>query len=102
MDCLALQVLWVVKRCEWDIQGCTTIIICYAQPNKKNVAFGENNTRITRGARPALAAFFRARQYPCSRFPVYDPAAHELVVPATMMMLQLIVPKFRPHPPKES
>ena len=59
-------------------------------------------TRITRGARPALAAFFRAHQYPCSRFPVYDPAAHGLVVPATMMMLQLIVPKFRPHPSKES
>ena len=46
------------------------------------------DTRITRGARPALAALFRARQYPCSRFLVYDLAAHELVVPATMMMLQ--------------
>ena len=97
------------------------------------------NTRLTRGARPALAGFFRARQYPCaritdanpgergagrfvaskrvaalavwpgrsgrasllshvasrdscqypcSRFLVYDLAAHELVVPATMMMLQ--------------
>ena len=45
-------------------------------------------TRITRGARPALAALFRARQYPCSRFLVYDLAAHELVVPATMMTLQ--------------
>ena len=43
MDCLALQVLWVVKRCEWDIQGCTTIYIAiYAQPNEKFSAENEN------------------------------------------------------------
>ena len=38
----------------------------------KILFYTANYTRLTRGARPALAGFFKARQYPRTRFPIHD------------------------------
>ena len=56
-----------------------------------------NFTRLTRGARPALGQVFRACSAHALDSPSAIPPPSDSMVDATMLLLQLMLPKFRPH-----